>query len=606
MQGVEVASQIGFCLPDVKIASFIGGMPLAEDRVKAQRCHLAVGTPGRIKQVLSEGILNPDTVRLVILDEADKLLEQSFIQDTTHILNLLPKNKQVLALSATYPEELSNLAEKFMRSPQHIRLGKESQVLHGVAQFVMQLESSPSQPKQNQIKQLAILKILSSVPFTQCLVFSNYQLIAQSTADFLNSRGFPAIFISAGQDQMRRLQAIQTFKSNKCKILCSTDLTARGIDAENVNLVINLDVPEDPNTYLHRIGRGGRFGSNSIAITLAPEGKEMKRLQKIVTVTSSSIRVLPDILPKDIRGGEFPALEGLSPEELKEVEPTAEKTKKEGSEPVEGQPRNEAKKGNKIKRRGKKNKSSAPPSRANALQPKEVDLKPVEEDYFERLRELIKPKPVITRAVQSFEEICDIAKNKDYSSLLLNQPESNEPCEEDIKLLGRHFLKVSRDEKDKFDIMVKDAEQNLNHLSLTDLLEQVKLDYEPCKEPEKKIEVSVAEPDPSEESTISESESSSSGGDSFSSDSEGGSTPATDTNTALFSLPGAKETVPTRQKVPTVTSAPFTVASSGYPTRLTPQQALDLQRWIQNVERQRQIIQNREYWRMMSFHQKRS
>ena len=93
---------------------------------------------------------------------------------------------------------------------------------------------------------------------SQCLVFSNYQTIAQSTADYLNSRGFPSIFISAGQDQQRRLQAMATFKQFNCRILCSTDLTARGIDAQNVNLVINLDVPWDHNTYLHRIGRGGR------------------------------------------------------------------------------------------------------------------------------------------------------------------------------------------------------------------------------------------------------------------------------------------------------------------------------------------------------------
>ena len=115
MQGLEVATQIGSQLPDLKIASFIGGLPLAEDRIKAARCHMAIGTPGRMKQLLDEKILNADTVRLAILDEADKLLEPNFVKETTHILNLLPQSKQFIALSATYPDELCRVAEKFMR-----------------------------------------------------------------------------------------------------------------------------------------------------------------------------------------------------------------------------------------------------------------------------------------------------------------------------------------------------------------------------------------------------------------------------------------------------------------------------------------------------------
>jgi ATP-dependent RNA helicase DDX20 len=99
---------------------------------------------------LSEGILSADTVRLVVLDEADKLLESSFLEDTTAILQMLPTNKQVVALSATYPDELARLAEKLMRAPAHIRPGQESQVLHGVHQFVLPVESSPVRAKQNQ------------------------------------------------------------------------------------------------------------------------------------------------------------------------------------------------------------------------------------------------------------------------------------------------------------------------------------------------------------------------------------------------------------------------------------------------------------------------
>jgi len=302
IQGVTVAMQVGQELGEVKMAAFIGGISLAEDKMKARTCQLGVGTPGRLKQLISEGILAVDSVRLVVLDEADKLLEPSFLSDTTAILNMLPKSKQVLALSATYPDQLASLAERFMRSPQHIRPGQVSQVLSGVAQFLYTVQHCPAAARQTAIKQGALLTILSSVPYTQCLVFSNYSTIAQATADFLNSRGFPAIFISAGQDQTRRLAAMQTFKQFNCRILCSTDLTARGIDAENVNLVVNLEVPWEQNTYLHRIGRGGRFGSLSLAVTLASKGGEVAKMRGMVKKTGSIVRILPLELPRDIRG----------------------------------------------------------------------------------------------------------------------------------------------------------------------------------------------------------------------------------------------------------------------------------------------------------------
>ena len=128
VQGVTVAQQIGQQMPSVKIQAFIGGLSLAEDKVRARTCQIAVGTPGRVKQLISEGLLSVDNVRLAVLDEADKMLEAAFVTDTTWILNSLPVSKQVIALSATYPDKLASLAERFMRSPQHIRPGQTSQV----------------------------------------------------------------------------------------------------------------------------------------------------------------------------------------------------------------------------------------------------------------------------------------------------------------------------------------------------------------------------------------------------------------------------------------------------------------------------------------------
>ena len=217
VQGATVAMQLGAGMPGLKVAAFIGGISLAEDKVKARNCHLGVGTPGRLKQLLTEGFLPAESVRLVVMDEADKLLEPAFLNDTTDILNLMPKSRQVLALSATYPDQLASIAERFMRSPQHIRPGKASQVLTGVAQFLLSVDRSPAAARQTALKHAALLNVLSSVPYSQALVFSNYSTIAQSTSDFLNSRGFPAVFMSAGQDQARRNAVIQTFKQFSCR-----------------------------------------------------------------------------------------------------------------------------------------------------------------------------------------------------------------------------------------------------------------------------------------------------------------------------------------------------------------------------------------------------
>lgn len=128
VQGSRIAMEISGPLKHVKVSTFIGGTRVDDDIRKAKHCHLAVGTPGRIKQLVEEGHLKTDAIRLFVLDEADKLMEKSFYNDVTAIFNRLPANKQVLALSATYPQELAELLEKYMKNPTHVRPAKDDQV----------------------------------------------------------------------------------------------------------------------------------------------------------------------------------------------------------------------------------------------------------------------------------------------------------------------------------------------------------------------------------------------------------------------------------------------------------------------------------------------
>eukprot|EP00095_Tigriopus_kingsejongensis_P012061 maker-scaffold60_size442463-snap-gene-0.19 protein:Tk12061 transcript:maker-scaffold60_size442463-snap-gene-0.19-mRNA-1 annotation:"hypothetical protein DAPPUDRAFT_190766" len=294
VQGARVALEVGAGLPGLKVNAFIGGTSLQDDVTKLKKCHMAVGSPGRIKQLIMEKYLKTDHVGLLVLDEADKLMSADFQSDLRWIFQRLPARPQVMALSATYPQDLEALVETFMHNPHHVRLGQEDQVLTGLSQFVYLVRAHPQVEKQTRHKMKALLDLLATVSFNQCLVFSNYSVRAEAMCRQATAQGWPALFIAATQDQAERLQAINSLKQFQCRVLFSTDLTARGIDAQNVDLVINVDVPWDSATYLHRIGRAGRFGSRALAVSLCPEeGTEMENLRKIVFRTGSKIAIIP-------------------------------------------------------------------------------------------------------------------------------------------------------------------------------------------------------------------------------------------------------------------------------------------------------------------------
>jgi len=483
IQGVTVAMQVGQELGKVKMAAFIGGISLAEDKMKAKTCQLGVGTPGRLKQLISEGMLAVDSVRLVVLDEADKLLEPAFLADTTAILNMLPKSKQVIALSATYPDQLASLAERFMRSPQHIRPGQASQVLSGVAQFLYKVQHCPATARQTAIKQAALLTILSSVPYTQCLVFSNYSTIAQATADFLNSRGFPAIFISAGQDQSRRLAAMHSFKQFNCRILCSTDLTARGIDAENVNLVINMEVPWEQNTYLHRIGRGGRFGSFSLAVTLASEGVEVGKMRGMVKKTGSVVRILPLDLPRDIRG-EMEAMQILEVEAEVEDGSIPDDVTGGGEEEITEEIELKNKKANngKIKRRGKRKvdgESTDDALKESGVKTTESKNGNIQEDNTNKEKDIVrkfmndsKQGRTLT-TLPTLEDITNVA-NKISEGDYVGKKQDEEVVDSDeMENVGQAIIRLSARRREEYKSRVGQVMEKIKGRELDVLLEKL-------------------------------------------------------------------------------------------------------------------------------------
>ena len=238
----------------VRSSLFIGGFALAVDVEAARTCHIAVGTPGRIIDLMVKSRLVPSFVRLLILDEADKLMDPSFKTQINAIISMLPQRKQILALSATYPTELAAAVQLYMRSPVHIRLNADAPSLEGVSQFY-DIVTSEKAARVNEIKTGKLFALLNQLTFRQCVIFCNLRSRAQQLATDISNQGFPASHISSSLDQEIRNQRMKAFKDFSTRVLVSTDLTSRGVDIERVNLVVNFDVPRDVETYLHRIGQ---------------------------------------------------------------------------------------------------------------------------------------------------------------------------------------------------------------------------------------------------------------------------------------------------------------------------------------------------------------
>ncbi|XP_029292402.1 putative ATP-dependent RNA helicase DDX20 [Cottoperca gobio] len=293
----SVVMAIGCAVEGLECHVFIGGRPVSQDKTNLKKCHIAVGSPGRIKQLIELDMLSTASIRLFVLDEADKLLEEgSFQEQINWIFSSLPVNKQMLALSATYPESLAQHLTRYMREPTFVRLNPSDLGLKGLKQYYKLVQSHPLPHMVFQEKVQHLLELFSKIPFNQALVFSNLHTRAQHLADILSSKGLPAVCISGGLSQDQRLDAMSKLKQYQCRVLISTDLTSRGIDAEKVNLVINLDVPHDWETYMHRIGRAGRFGTQGLAVTYCCHGEEENKMMAIAQKCGLSLSTLPSTI----------------------------------------------------------------------------------------------------------------------------------------------------------------------------------------------------------------------------------------------------------------------------------------------------------------------
>lgn len=298
LQLKDVIRAVGCKIPGLRVECFIGGRSLDNDAESLRiGCHIAVGTLGRVKHLVDTGHMNTERVRLLVLDEFDKLMDKENHDDINSIYASLPESKQILVCSATYTKAMVNFVKLYMTSGSHVTPDDNpSSVLLGIRQFVSIIPHHVDKLASTRNKEKQLLQLISTVSFDQCFVFTNHQTRAESICKLLCGKGWSADWIAGMQGQSARTTAIQNLKDQKVRVLVTTDITARGIDAYNVNLIINLDIPYDHSTYLHRMGRAGRFGSYGMVITILTAGQQVdsfRRLLGRIGGCQMSVNVIP-------------------------------------------------------------------------------------------------------------------------------------------------------------------------------------------------------------------------------------------------------------------------------------------------------------------------
>ncbi len=266
----ELAIQVGKDLEQagsglgLRVLTIYGGRAY-EPQIEAltSGIDVAVGTPGRLIDLVSQRHLDLSAVRVLVLDEADEMLDMGFLPDVERIVAQVPAERQTMLFSATMPGQIVSLARRYMTKPMHIRaadIGDEAATVDAIEQHVWRAHPMD--------KMEVVARVLQAKDRGLTMIFTRTKRRAQRIADELTERGFAAGAVHGDLGQGAREQALRAFRNGKIDVLAATDVAARGIDVEGVTHVINYECPDDEKTYVHRIGRTGRAGSSGVAVTL--------------------------------------------------------------------------------------------------------------------------------------------------------------------------------------------------------------------------------------------------------------------------------------------------------------------------------------------------
>ncbi|MDD4516295.1 DEAD/DEAH box helicase [Massilibacteroides sp.] len=286
----ELAIQINDCFGEygrytgLRHCVIFGGVKQKQQTDQLQRgVDILIATPGRLLDLMNQGFIRLDNISHFVLDEADRMLDMGFIHDIKRILPKLPKKKQTLLFSATMPSAIATLSRSFQNNPVRIEVNPESSTVDTVSQYLYYVEK--------QEKKGLLVELLKKEQTQTILVFSKTKYGADKIAKNLCKAGISSEAIHGNKSQNSRQRALGNFKSGKTRVLIATDIAARGIDIDILELVINYDLPDVPETYVHRIGRTGRAGRKGKALSFCSK-EEQGQLRDIQKLTGRKLNIL--------------------------------------------------------------------------------------------------------------------------------------------------------------------------------------------------------------------------------------------------------------------------------------------------------------------------
>jgi translation initiation factor 4A len=271
---------------DITTVKVIGGTNIRESSKELEsNPKVIIGTPGRVLDMINRRFLITESLKMLIFDEADEILSKGFKDNIYNSVRMSPENTQICLFSATLPDDIFELTTKFMNNPEKILVKNEELTLEGIQQYFVAV-------KNTEWKYDIITDLYDAISVNQCIIYINNKSKILEVYDRLSRDNFPVSYITGDRPTEERKEIMSQFRSGSIRILISSDLLSRGIDIQQLSLVINFDIPRDKETYIHRIGRSGRYGRKGVAINLVHES-ELQNLQHIESFYNTKINEMP-------------------------------------------------------------------------------------------------------------------------------------------------------------------------------------------------------------------------------------------------------------------------------------------------------------------------
>ena len=286
-QITSVIDSLSNLMTGIRIKTVIGGSSIDEDASKMRENppHIIVGCPGRVFDMIRRRHINANKLKLVILDEADEMLSSGFKEQVYNIFQYLNKNVQIALFSATLPNNIFQITNKFMRNPVKICVKAESLTLEGIKQYYVAVDDDRQ-------KYITLKDLYQHITLAQCIIYSNSVKRVIDLYEAMKEDGFPVCCLHSNMEKSERERSFKDFRNGTARVLISSNVTSRGIDIQQVSVVINFDLPRDIHNYLHRIGRSGRWGRKGTGINFITR-RDIIKMKEIESYYNTQIDELP-------------------------------------------------------------------------------------------------------------------------------------------------------------------------------------------------------------------------------------------------------------------------------------------------------------------------